>query len=254
MIVEYIRYRVPEADATAFEDAYRRAAVPLSTAPQCVDYELTRCVDEPGRYVLRIRWTSASDHTEGFRRSAVFGEFFAAIKDYVSKIEEMRHYEPVGIEGLGGSVPTLYEWAGGAAALETLFGRFYERVPQDELLAPVFAAMGPEHAKHVATWLGEVFGGPTRYSETLGGHASMLGHHLGRAITEAQRRRWVELLIDTADEVGLPDDPEFRSAFVAYLEWGSRMALVLSQPDARPNLEEPMPRWGWGEVRPWQPS
>ncbi|WP_223840368.1 hypothetical protein [Saccharopolyspora pogona] len=43
------------------------------------------------------------------------------------------------------------------------------------------------------------------------------------------------------------------SAFVAYLEWGSRMALVLSQPDARPNPEEPMPRWGWGEVRPWQP-
>ncbi|MGP4018297.1 hypothetical protein [Saccharopolyspora sp. 5N708] len=62
------------------------------------------------------------------------------------------------------------------------------------------------------------------------------------------------MLLDTADEVGLPDDPEFRSAFAAYLEWGSRMALIFSRPDVRPNLDEPMPRWGWGEVRPWQPA
>jgi hypothetical protein len=29
------------------------------------------------------------------------------------------------------------------------------------------------------------------------------------------------------------------------------MALMLSQPDAQPNMDEPMPHWGWGEVRPW---
>jgi len=28
------------------------------------------------------------------------------------------------------------------------------------------------------------------------------------------------------DEVGLPSDPEFRSAFVAYLEWGHRLAVI----------------------------
>jgi len=26
------------------------------------------------------------------------------------------------------------------------------------------------------------------------------------------------------------------------------MAVILSQPDASPNLDEPMPKWGWGEV------
>ncbi|MCI2421949.1 antibiotic biosynthesis monooxygenase [Saccharopolyspora sp. K220] len=254
VIVEYIRYRVPEPGAAAFEDAYRRAVVPLSAAPQCVDYELTRCADEPGCYALRIRWTSANDHTAGFRRSAAFGAFFAEIEPYVGNIEEMRHYEPLGIDGCGSSVPTLYEWAGGAAALEKLFTTFYERMRLDPELAPVFAEMSPEHAKHVATWLGEVFGGPARYSEQRGGHAHMLGKHVGKAITETQRRRWVDLLLDTADEIGLPDDPEFRSAFVAYLELGSRMARLLSQPDARPDFDEPMPRWGWGEVRPWQPA
>lgn len=74
----------------------------------------------------------------------------------------------------------------------------------------------------------------------------MISHHLGRHLTEEQRRRWISLLLDAADEVGLPDDPEFRSAFVAYIEWGTRLAKLNSQPGASPQLDEPMPRWGWG--------
>ena len=67
VIVEYIRYRIDQQDAAQFEAAYERAAVPLSTAPQCVDYELSRSVEDPEWYVLRITWTSADDHLRGFR-------------------------------------------------------------------------------------------------------------------------------------------------------------------------------------------
>ncbi|MCG5219460.1 antibiotic biosynthesis monooxygenase family protein [Streptosporangium sp. KLBMP 9127] len=93
MIVEYIRYEV--AENAEFEAAYRRAVVPLEKSPQCLDYELSRCVDESDHYILRIIWTSAKDHLEGFRHSEHFMEFFAEIKPYVSNIQEMRHYEPV---------------------------------------------------------------------------------------------------------------------------------------------------------------
>lgn len=65
MIVEYIRYRIDPQDAEEFEAAYARASVPLAAAPQCRDYELSRCVDEPSSYILRIRWTSADDHMRG---------------------------------------------------------------------------------------------------------------------------------------------------------------------------------------------
>jgi hemoglobin len=67
-------------------------------------------------------------------------------------------------------------------------------------------------------------------------------------LSQEQRTRWVHLICECADEVGLPDDPEFRSAFVAYLEWGSRLAVINSQPGIEPNLKAPMPQWGWGEV------
>ncbi|MET0132558.1 MAG: group II truncated hemoglobin [Kibdelosporangium sp.] len=145
-------------------------------------------------------------------------------------------------------VPSLYEWAGGSAAFEKLFTAFYRHVAKDPLLAPVFAGMDPSHAQHVAAWLSEVFGGPKSYSEQRGGHQHMISRHLGKSLTEAHRRRWLELLVDTADEVGLPSDAEFRSAFVAYLEWGTRMALMFSQPGVRPSAPGPMPKWGWGEV------
>ena len=116
-------------------------------------------------------------------------------------------------------VPTLYEWVGGLDALTRLTRHFYSVVPSDPLIGPVFAAMPPDHAEHVAFFLAEVLGGPSRYSSELsgdrGGHATMISHHLGRRLTEAQRSRWLQLLLASADAVGIPDDPEFRSAFVA---------------------------------------
>ena len=42
-----------------------------------------------------------------------------------------------------------------------------------------------------------------------------------------------------------PADPEFRSAFSSYIEWGSRLALENSQPGARPPEHMPMPHWDW---------
>src|SRR5262249_25058127 len=151
-------------------------------------------------------------------------------------------------------VPTLYEWMGGGVVLERLIGELYRRVPQDPLLAPVFAGMGPDHVKHVSAFIAEVFGGPKEYGERLGGHPHMVQRHMGRSLTEAQRKRWVQRLLECAEDVGVPGDPEFRSALVGYLEWGSRIAVLNSQPGAAAGPDQPMPRWGWGETKgPYQP-
>ncbi|GAA0946100.1 antibiotic biosynthesis monooxygenase [Actinocorallia libanotica] len=254
MIVEYIRYRIDTGDAAEFEAAYGRAAVPLAAAPQCVDYELSRCVEEPEWYVLRITWTSAEDHMRGFRGGEDFKAFFAEIRPYVRQIEEMRHYERTAVRGEGSSVPGLYAWAGGAEAFERLTETFYAQVLKDELIGPLFAHMDPEHPRYVAIWLSEVFGGPSRYTDERGGYHHMLLQHLGKGITEPQRRRWVALLMDAADEVGLPDDPEFRAAFFGYIEWGTRLAFANSQPGAKPPMQAPVPRWGWGVAPPYTPA
>jgi truncated hemoglobin YjbI len=53
------------------------------------------------------------------------------------------------------------------------------------------------------------------------------------AITEAQRRRFVSLMMEAADAVGLPNDERFRSALVARIEAGSMASMTLSQPGAK---------------------
>ena len=147
------------------------------------------------------------------------------------------------------SVPTLYEWLGGLDPLMRLTARFYEHVADDPVLAPVFARMDAEHPKHVAVFLAEVLGGPKQYSEERGGHPHMVRQHLNRHLTQELRQRWMSLLLATADELKLPDDPEFRSALVGYLEWGSRLAVINSQDGAAVDENAQMPSWGWGEVR-----
>lgn len=151
--------------------------------------------------------------------------------------------------------PSLAEWAGGPAAFQRLFKRFYERVATDPQLGPVFRQMDARHPEHVARFVCEVLGGPTAYSGAGGSHAGMVQRHLGRMLTEVQRRAWIALLLDTADEVGLPPDPEFRAAFVGYLEWGTRLAVLNSGPGVTPPEDgTPMPVWNWsspgGPYRP----
>ena len=152
---------------------------------------------------------------------------------------------------MSAATPSLYEWAGGGEALERLTKLFYEKVRADELLEPVFRGMDAHHPHYVAMWLGEVFGGPPRYTDERGGYPHMLSKHRGLALTEAMRRRWVQLICDAADAAELPTDPEFRSAFVAYIEWGTRLAVSNSQPGATPPPKAPVPRWGWGEAPPF---
>jgi len=57
--------------------------------------------------------------------------------------------------------------------------------------------------------------------------------------------------MDAADHVGLPDDPEFRAAFASYIEWGTRLAEINSQP-GREAYDAPIPAWGWGVSPPYR--
>lgn len=151
------------------------------------------------------------------------------------------------------STPTLYEWAGGQAVIERMINAFYDRVEQDDLLGRLFpGGVSAEHRDHVTTWWSEVFGGPSQYTEELGGYEHMLDKHKGLAITADQRHRFVSLMSLAADDAGLPDDPEFRSALLAYLEWGTRLAFANSQAGAELVEHAPVPRWGWGEAPPYE--
>jgi hemoglobin len=154
----------------------------------------------------------------------------------------------------GPQEPTLHAWAGGDAAFARLIDAFYDLVETDDLLAELFpGGVSEEHRRHVTAWWVEVFGGPAAYTRDLGGYERMLAHHRDLGITPEQRHRFAALMSLAADAAGLPAGPEFRSAFMAYVEWGTRLALHNSQPGAEVVASAPVPRWGWGVTPPYMP-
>ena len=100
---------------------------------------------------------------------------------------------------------------------------------RDDLLSPMFpGGVSEDHRTHVVSWWSEVLGGPADYTERLGGYSRMLSHHRNLRITAEQRFRFASTMTRAADDAQLPDDPEFRAAFVGYVEWGTRLALQIA--------------------------
>ncbi|MGW7443624.1 group II truncated hemoglobin [Kitasatospora sp. NPDC054795] len=140
----------------------------------------------------------------------------------------------------------LYEAVGGIDALRRLSRTFYRGVLADPLLAPVFADFTPTHIERVAVWLAEVFGGPAGFTGELGGHQALLRAHLGLAITEEQRLRWMELMAE-AVRAELPEDELLRRRVLEYFDWGTGIAEDVSASPVGTDLGDPgpTPRWGW---------
>lgn len=149
--------------------------------------------------------------------------------------------------------PTIYQWAGGSGGFERWLNAFYDLVEADDSLAPLFGGrVTEEHRAHVLAWWVEVMGGPDDYTRRLGGYPAMLAHHRELRITPEQRLRFVTLLSEAADRAELPADPEFRAAIMGYAEWGSRLAMHNSDPEAEVVEQAPVPRWDWGVAPPFE--
>ena len=104
--------------------------------------------------------------------------------------------------------PTLFEWCGGLPALTRMTRLFYEKhVPEDPLLAPLFANMSPDHPGASRSGWARCSAGRSSTARRYGGYNRMISQHLGKALTEEQRARWVELICLSAQEAGLPSRP-----------------------------------------------
>ena len=92
MIVEYIRYALQVHRPDELMAAYAAAGAHLQAAPECLGYELSHCEEDPAALIVRICWTSTSDHLEGFRKGPNFPPFLDCIRPFIPEIAEMRHY------------------------------------------------------------------------------------------------------------------------------------------------------------------
>ena len=121
-------------------------------------------------------------------------------------------------------VPSLYEWAGGRAAIETddqpflrpgRTRRSAQRRSSPAGSAPLTASTSPPGGARSSGARPDT---PSGSAATR--PCSPTTVDLG--ITADQRFRFASPMSLAADDVDLPSDPEFRAALVGYLEWGTR--------------------------------
>jgi hemoglobin len=143
-------------------------------------------------------------------------------------------------------MPSLFEFAGGEAALHHLEATFYASVLADPLLQPLFGAGQPQHVDHLTAFTAESFGGPDEFTRELG-FQHLIDVHRGLRITDEQRQRFVDLYMAALDEVGMPDDPDFRRAIREHLEFGTMVAQQNSHAETDADLHplREVPRWTW---------
>ena len=112
-------------------------------------------------------------------------------------------------------IPTLYEWAGGDEALARMIDS--STIGLSTTNSSHRCSQAESQPSTVPTSL---HGGkkssadPRGYTEDHGGYEQMLNKHRNLGITIEQRRRFVATMSIAADDAGLPDDPEFRSALL----------------------------------------
>ena len=95
MILEVAVLNVRSGQAEAFESAFREAQKIVSAMPGYVHHELQRCIEDPDKYLLLVKWRRLEDHTIGFRQSAQYQEWRRLLHHFYDPFPTVEHFELV---------------------------------------------------------------------------------------------------------------------------------------------------------------
>jgi heme-degrading monooxygenase HmoA len=95
MILEVAILTVKPGQEREFEAAFEKAQDIIAAMTGYVSHQLQHCIEQPGRYLLLINWTTLEDHTVGFRQSAQYQEWRALLHHFYDPFPEVQHYQVV---------------------------------------------------------------------------------------------------------------------------------------------------------------
>jgi heme-degrading monooxygenase HmoA len=95
VITEHALLQVLPGREDEFVGAMERAKELIASSPGFVSLSVQRGIERPGCFLLLVEWERLDDHTEGFRGSAAYQEWRAALHHFYDPFPVVEHYEPV---------------------------------------------------------------------------------------------------------------------------------------------------------------
>jgi len=76
-----------------FIKAFHKASSIIEGMPGYLGHEMQRCIENPSRYILLVRWNRLEDHTVGFRQSARYREWKSMLHHFYDPFPKVEHYQ-----------------------------------------------------------------------------------------------------------------------------------------------------------------
>jgi heme-degrading monooxygenase HmoA len=96
MILEHALLNVKPGQSAAFETAMTEAAPLIAASPGFLGLEVRPSIENPGTYLLLVRWETLTDHDPGFRASDRYQRWKALLHDFYEPFPTVTHFtEPL---------------------------------------------------------------------------------------------------------------------------------------------------------------
>jgi len=95
VITEHALLNVIRGREAEFLASMERAKAIIAASPGFLSLRVERCVEHPSRFLLLVGWARLEDHTEGFRGSAAYDDWRAALHHFYDPFPVVEHYETV---------------------------------------------------------------------------------------------------------------------------------------------------------------
>ncbi len=95
MTTEHALLEVIPGHEDSFVEAMESAKSHIAGSPGFVSLRVERCLERPNCFLLLVEWERLEDHTEGFRGSAPYEEWRAALHHFYDPFPLVEHFETV---------------------------------------------------------------------------------------------------------------------------------------------------------------
>ena len=95
MVLEHALLSVKPGAERAFEAAFSQAKEIIAGMSGFGRLTLSRCLEQPGTYLLLVEWRRLEDHIEGFRGSPQYQEWRRLLHHFYDPLPIVEHFAQV---------------------------------------------------------------------------------------------------------------------------------------------------------------